>query len=577
MSFLWTYLKKYKIESVLAPLFKMLEAILELFVPLVVTRMIDVGIAGGSKPYLLRMGGMLLLQAAVGLLSSVTAQYFAAKAAIGCAADLRGALFRHINTLSYTELDTLGTSTLITRLTNDVNQVQVGVNMVLRLFLRSPFIVFGAMLMAFTVSVRAALVFVVAIPLLFAAVFGVMFFSLPLFKKIQTRLDRVTLLTRENLSGIRVIRAFNREPQEVAAFNETTGELAGLQMRVGRVSALLNPVTYVVLNLAIVAILWQGGRAVQTGALTQGAVVALVNYMSQILVELIKLSNLIVTINKSAACEKRLAAVMEEQTSMTFPAADAAPIENAPAVAFAHVDFRYKNAKAPALEDITFQIEQGQTVGVIGATGAGKSTLTSLIPRFYDCTAGTVRLFGRDVREYTQETLRRMVAVVPQKNVLFHGTLQENLRWGNETASAEVLLLAMRTAQGEDVIAAKGDADFMIEQDGRNLSGGQKQRIAIARALVKRAPVLILDDSMSALDFATDARLRKAIRESTKNTTVFLVSQRVTTVKNADVILVLEDGAIVGTGTHESLIETCAEYREICLSQLSAEEVTRHG
>ena len=577
MSGILRYLKKYKKESVLAPLFKMTEAILELFVPLVVSRIIDIGIPNGSKGYILKMGGLLFALAAVGLACSVTAQFFAAKAAIGCGTDLRNDLFRHINRFSYSEIDSFGTSTLVTRLTNDVSQVQTGVNMVLRLFLRSPFIVFGAMIMAFTIDTKAALIFVIAIPLLFAVVFGIMFISIPVFKKIQSKLDRITLITRENLSGVRVIRAFNQEEKEEEAFNKTAGEMQQLQMFAGRISALLNPVTYVILNLATAALIWKGAISVNAGILTQGAVVALVNYMSQILVELIKLSNLIVTMNKAAACFKRVDCVLDESPDMEYPEKSAEKEENGYAVEFKDVDFYYSRSKEPSLEKLNFKIKKGTTVGIIGATGAGKSTLVNLIPRFYDCTNGEVLLFGQNVKNYTKEDINSLTAVVPQKSVLFKGTLKENIRFGKEDAADDEILDAMNLAQGEDIIKAKGGLDFEIEQDGRNLSGGQKQRIAIARAIVKKAPVLILDDSMSALDFATDARLRAALKEIPKETTVFIVSQRASTVKNADIIIVLDDGRLAGIGTDEELFDSCGEYREICLSQLSGEEAQING
>lgn len=577
MSEITAYLKKYKKESILAPLFKMTEAILELLVPLVVSKIIDIGIPGGDKSYIFKTGGLLFAIAAAGLLCSVTAQYFAAKAAIGCGTDLRNALFRHINTFSFSEIDSFGTSTLITRLTNDVTQVQTGINMTLRLFLRSPFIVFGAMIMAFTIDVKAALVFAVAIPVLFAVVFGIMFLSVPVFKKIQSKLDRITLLTRENLSGVRVIRAFNREQKEEEDFSETASQLQKLQIFAGRISALLNPVTYVILNLAAAALILKGAISVNAGALTQGAVVALVNYMSQILVELIKLSNLVVTMNKAAACFKRVNAVLDQKTDMEYPEKSGEPKDPECAVEFKDVDFYYSRSKEPSLEKISFKIKKGMTVGIIGATGSGKSTLVNLIPRFYDCADGEVLLFGQNVKSYTKEDLTSLVAVVPQKSALFKGSLKDNVRLGKEDADDEEIIKAMRVAQGEDIIKVKGGIDFEIEQDGKNLSGGQKQRITIARAVVKNAPVLILDDSMSALDFATDARLRKALKENTKDSTVFIVSQRASTVKSADVIIVLDDGKIAGIGTDKELLDSCDEYREICLSQSSDEEAKING
>ena len=575
MKQIFTYLKHYKKESFFAPFFKMLEACLELIVPLIVTEIIDVGIGSADKPYVYKMGLVLLALGVAGLISSVTAQFFAAKAAIGCSTEMRNALFAHINRFSFSDIDSVGTSALITRLTNDINQVQTGVNMVLRLFLRSPFIVFGSMIMAFTIDVKSALVFTVVIPLLFAVVFGVMFLSIPMFKKIQDSLDKITRLTRENLSGVRVIRAFNRQKKEVEDFESASDFLTKLQIFVGRISALLNPVTYVILNLGIIAVLSRGASRVYSGALTQGAVVALVNYMSQILVELVKLSNLIVTMNKATACSKRIEAVFSQQPDMEYPETDADIKESEFAVEFKNVSFAYKGAKESSVEDISFRAEKGSTVGIIGSTGSGKSTLINLIPRFYDCTDGEVFLFGSDVRSYTKSQLEKLIAVVPQKSVLFSGSIKENLLFGNENASDEDIINAVRIAQAEDVVNSKdGGLDYMIEQDGKNLSGGQKQRLAIARALVKKSPVLILDDSMSALDFATDAKLRAALNKQADGTTVFIVSQRVSTVRNADMILVMDDGRIAGIGRHDDLAESCEEYREICLSQLSEKEVS---
>ena len=574
MKLILRYLKHYKKESFFAPFFKMLEACLELLVPLIVTRIIDFGIGSSDKQYIYKMGGVLIALGITGLISSVTAQYFAAKAAIGCSAEMRNGLFSHINSFSFSNIDSVGTSALITRLTNDINQVQTGINMVLRLFLRSPFIVFGSMIMAFTIDVKSALVFAAAIPMLFAVVFGIMFISIPLFKKIQNSLEKITLLTRENLLGVRVIRAFNREKKETEDFENSTAALVKLQMFAGRISALLNPLTYVILNLAVIAVLYKGGGAVFSGRLTQGAVVALVNYMSQILVELVKLSNLIVTMNKSAACSKRIEAVFEIEPEMSYPQNEAEISENAPAVEFKNVDFFYKSSKEAALESITFRAEKGSVVGIIGSTGSGKSTLINLIPRFYDCTDGEVLLFGRNVKEYTKAQLEKLIAVVPQRSVLFSGSIRDNLLVGCETATESDMLEAIKTAQAEDVVFSKdGGLDYIIEQDGKNLSGGQKQRLAIARAVVKKSPVLILDDSMSALDFATDAKLRAALKNQLGGTTVFIVSQRVSTVRNADKILVMDDGQLAGAGTHDELFEACAEYREICLSQLSEKEV----
>ena len=574
MKLILRYIKHYKKESILAPFFKMLEACLELLVPLIVTEIIDSGIENSDKQYIYKMGGVLIALGVTGLISSVTAQYFAAKAAIGCASDMRNGLFSHINSLSFSNIDSVGTSALITRLTNDINQVQTGINMVLRLFLRSPFIVFGSMIMAFTIDVKCALVFAAAIPMLFAVVFGIMFVSIPLFKKIQLSLEKITLLTRENLLGVRVIRAFNRERKETENFENATSALVKLQIFAGRISALLNPLTYVILNLAVIAVLYKGGGAVYSGRLTQGAVVALVNYMSQILVELVKLSNLIVTMNKSAACSKRIEAVFEIEPEMSYPQNEAEFSESAPTVEFKNVSFFYKSSKEAALENITFRAEKGSVVGIIGSTGSGKSTLINLIPRFYDCTDGEVLLFGRNVKDCTKAQLEKLIAVVPQRSVLFSGSIRDNLLVGCETATESDMLEAIKTAQAEDVVFSKdGGLDYIIEQDGKNLSGGQKQRLAIARAVVKKSPVLILDDSMSALDFATDARLRAALKNQLGDTTVFIVSQRVSTVRNADKILVMDDGQLAGAGTHDELFEKCAEYREICLSQLSEKEV----
>ena len=572
------YLKGYIKESILAPLFKCFEACLELFVPLVVTKIIDIGIPSGDKPYIYKMGFLLLALGIAGLISSVTAQYFAAKAAIGFGTGVRNDLFRHINSFTFTEIDSAGVSTLITRLTNDVNQVQTGVNMVLRLFLRSPFIVFGAMIMAFTIDVKTALIFVAAIPLLFAVVFGIMFLSVPIYKKVQSSLDKITGITRENLSGVRVIRAFNRQGKEIEDFNKSTGELTRLQLFVGRISSLLNPVTYVILNLAVAAIIWVGGGKVYSGALTQGLVVALVNYMMQILVELIKLSNLVVTINKSLACANRISAVFDEKPSLVYPEKDTAQKDGDIAVRFNNVSFSYKNAKEPSVENISFEIKKGQRVGIIGPTGSGKTTLINLIPRLYDCTEGSVELMGKDVKAYTRESLLKKVSVVAQNTVLFKGTLRDNLRRGREDATDEEMMKALELAQGLDIVKAKGQGlDFEIEQGGKNLSGGQRQRISIARSLVKKSDVYIFDDSMSALDFATDARLRRAINGSLDCSAVIIVSQRVSSVKNSDLIIVMDDGHAVGTGTHEQLINECEVYKEICLSQLSDGEGNANG
>ncbi len=574
MKHIFAYLKNYKKECFSAPFFKMLEACLELFVPLVVTKIIDSGIGGSDKGFIYKAGLMLLALGTAGLISSVTAQFFAAKAAIGCGTEMRNALFSHINRFSFSDIDSIGTSAIITRLTNDINQVQTGVNMVLRLFLRSPFIVFGSMIMAFTIDVKSALVFTVAIPLLFAVVFGIMFLSIPVFKKIQASLDNITMLTRENLSGVRVIRAFNREDKETADFKNASDKLTRLQISVGRISALLNPLTYVILNFSIIAVLNTGAGRVYSGNLTQGEVVALVNYMSQILVELVKLSNLIVTMNKAAACSKRIESVFSVSPDMEYPQNDTEIKSAEKAVEFRNVSFGYKGSKEKSLENISFSVLSGTTAGIIGATGSGKSTLINLITRFYDCTDGEILLFGRNVKKYTKSQLEKLIAVVPQKSVLFSGTIKDNLLIGNEKATENEMLEAVKIAQAEEfILSEEGGFDYMIEQDGKNLSGGQKQRLTIARALVKQSPVLILDDSMSALDFATDARLRIALKENFRDTTAFIVSQRVSTVRTADIILVMDDGRLSGIGTHDELLKTCEEYREICLSQLSEKEV----
>lgn len=576
------YLSSYKVESILGPLFKMLEASFELFVPLVVARMIDVGIKQRDTAYLLRMGGLLILLGIIGLTCSLTAQYFAAKASVSAATCLRNDLFSHISHLSYSEIDTVGTSTLITRMTSDINQVQTGINMVLRLFLRSPFVVFGAMIMAFTVDVQAAIAFVVVIPLLSVVVFGILLISMPLYKKVQKQLDQVMLTTRENLLGVRVIRAFNRQKSETARFEEENGLLVRFQVFVGKISALLNPVTYIMINFAIIAVIRVGASQVDAGVITQGKVIALVNYMSQILVELIKLANLIIIISKSIACMNRVDTVFQMKPSIQEK--DNAKAEGTPSsdtqdkVVFEHVSFLYAGAKEESLSEIDFSVRKGETIGIIGGTGSGKSTVVNLIPRFYDAASGRVCLDGQDVRDYPLEVLRKKIGVVPQKAVLFKGSLRENMQWGKKDASDEEIYHALDIAQAREFVDDKGKGlDLAIEQGGRNLSGGQKQRLTIARALVRRPEILILDDSASALDFATDARLRKAIKEHTGEMTVFLVSQRAATIRNADQILVLDDGKLAGKGTHKELLNHCELYREICLSQLSKEEVERDG
>lgn len=573
------YLKNYKLESVMGPLFKMLEASFELFVPIVMANIIDAGIKNADSLYIWKMCGILILLAVIGLTCSITAQYFSAKAAVGFGTALRNDLFRHINCLSYREIDTIGTSTLITRMTSDINQVQSGVNLVLRLFLRSPFIVFGAMIMAFRVNVKAAMIFVVTIPLLSVVVFGILLISMPLYKKVQKQLDRVLLTTRENLLGVRVVRAFNRQKDEMEKFGEENGLLVKSQVFVGKISALMNPVTYVIVNAATIALIWTGAWQVEDGIITQGEVVALVNYMSQILVELVKLANLIITISKSLACANRISAVFEETASIKEKKDAMLPKteENAPKVVFDSMDFTYAGASEHALSDISFTARKGQTIGIIGGTGSGKSTLVNLIPRFYDTTKGTVLVDGVDVKDLPLQTLREKFGIVPQKAVLFKGTLRENMRWGKPDATDEEIYQALDIAQAREFVDSKKEGlDFMIQQGGKNLSGGQRQRLTIARALVRNPEILILDDSASALDFATDAALRKAIRENTKDMTVFLVSQRATTIKNADLILVLDDGKLVGKGTHRELLKNCEVYREICFSQLSEKEVLEH-
>lgn len=569
------FLKDYKKESVIAPLFKMLEAIFELIVPLVVAQIIDIGIASGDTEYILGRCGILVLLAIIGLVCAISAQFFAAKAAVGFASKLRSALFAHIQKLSYADLDEIGTSTLITRMTSDVNQLQSGVNMVLRLFMRSPFVVFGAMIMAFTVNVEAAFVFVVTIPLLSVVVFGVMLITMPLYKKVQAALDSVLGKTRENLSGVRVIRAFHKEEQEIKEFNEGNEVLTEVQLLVGRISALMNPVTLVIVNVATLIIIWLGAGQVFEGILTQGEVVALVNYMSQILVELVKLANLIILITKAVACGNRVADVFEKEPTIRETVKDTVlhVAEVAPLVEFADVSFAYSKDADTALKNISFKAEKGQIIGIIGGTGAGKSTLVNLIPRFYDVKNGLVKVAGVDVKEYSLEQLRNMVGVVPQKAVLFHGTIAENLRWGNEEATEEELWHALNLAQASDVVKEKPEGfDYMVEQGGRNLSGGQRQRLTIARALVKNPDILILDDSASALDFATDAKLRASLSTIAEDRTIFIVSQRTSSIAHADEILVLEDGELVGVGKHEDLLTGCEVYREIYDSQFKQEE-----
>ncbi len=571
MKKLLVYLKDYKKETVFAPLFKMLEATFELFVPLVMAAIIDRGIANKDVPYVLRMGLVLVALGLIGLACSITAQYFAAKAAVGFSAKMKHALFEHIQSLSFTEIDTLGTSTMITRMTSDSNQVQNGVNMVLRLFLRSPFIVFGAMIMAFTIDVKAAFIFVVTIPLLSIVVFGIMMITMPMYKKVQANLDKVLESTRENLTGARVIRAFNKETEEIGNFEEENSALARMQLFVGKISALTNPVTYIIINAATVILLYTGAVRVDEGTITQGQVVALVNYMSQILVELVKLANLIITITKALACANRIQNVFEIQSSMEWEqqlTKMQGSAEKEYVVEFDHVCLTYSGAGGESLTDIDFKVKKGQTVGIIGGTGSGKSSLVNLIPRFYDATKGHVRIDGKDVREYTMEELRQKVGVVLQKAVLFQGTIRENLLWGKNNAADEELETAIEAAQAKEFVDQKdGRLDFRVAQAGRNLSGGQKQRLTIARALVGKPEILILDDSASALDYATDAALRKAIREMEGDMTVFIVSQRASSILYADQIIVLEDGEVAGIGTHSELLDTCGIYQEIYYSQ----------
>lgn len=571
---LLVYLKDYKKETVLGPMFKMLEASFELFVPLVIAAIIDVGVANQDKGYIMKMCLVLVVLAMIGLVSAITAQYYAAKAAVGFSTKLRHVLFKHIESLSFSEMDTVGTSTLITRMTSDINQVQNGVNLVLRLFLRSPFIVFGAMIMAFTIDVKAALVFVVTIPLLSIIVFGVMLVSIPLYKKVQAALDKVLGITRENLTGSRVIRAFNKEEDEKEHFFTANGALTKLQIYVGKISALMNPLTYIIINGAIVALVWTGALQVDAGYITQGEVIALVNYMSQILVELIKLANLIISVTKAIACGNRVQAVLELQPSIRNEALEdcVAACENREAVAFDHVSFTYAGAREEALTDIHFTAKRGETIGIIGGTGSGKSSVVNLIPRFYDATKGSVRVNGQDVKEFSVENLREKVGVVLQKAVLFKGSIRENMKWGNENATDEEIWKALEIAQAKEFVEAKeGGLDYFIEQGGKNLSGGQRQRLTIARAIVKQPEVLILDDSASALDFATDAKLRMAIREM-KNVTTFIVSQRAASIMHADQIVVLEDGEIVGLGTHDEMLASCEVYQEIYYSQFRKNE-----
>ena len=580
MKKLLIYLKAYRKEACLAPIFKMLEAVFELFVPLVIKGIIDYGIAAEDRAYCLRMGLLLLLLAVIGLAMATTAQWFSARAAAGFAAKIKQVLMEHIQKLSYTELDTIGTSTLITRMTSDVNQVQTGTNLVLRLFMRSPFIVFGSMIMAFTIDFKAAMIFVITIPLLSVVVFGIMLSSIPLYKKVQSQLDRVLGITRENLTGVRVIRAFNKEEEEISHFKTENEQFTRLQTFVGKISALMNPLTFVIVNSAILVLVWTGAWRVEGGILTQGAVVALVNYMSQILVELIKLADLIINITKAVACGNRIQKVLEVEPSMENGSKECIEEKRTPAnaVDFNHVSLTYSGAGAPSLTDIDLHVKTGQTFGIIGGTGSGKTSVVNLIPRFYDATQGNVLVFGKPVKEQDMESLRSQIAVVPQKAVLFAGTIRENMKWGKEDATDEEIMEALTIAQAAEVVQKKeGGLDAFVEQGGKNLSGGQRQRLTIARALVRKPRILILDDSASALDFATDAALRKTIREMKNAPTVFIVSQRTSSIRFADQILVLDDGKSVGVGTHDELLTTCSVYKEIYDSQYKKTDSKKSG
>ncbi len=566
------FLKDYKKESILSPLFKLLEASFELFVPLVMAAIIDTGIGNKDGGFILKMCGILILLAIVGLTCSITAQYFAAKAAVGFATKVRHALFDHIQKLSYTEMDTAGTDTMITRMTSDINQAQSGVNMVLRLFLRSPFIVFGAMIMAFTIDVKAALIFVVTIPVLSVVVFGIMIITIPLFRRVQASLDKVLGVTRENLTGSRVIRAFNKEQEEIADFDESNERLTDVQLFVGKISALMNPLTYIIINVALVILIWTGAIQVNIGKISQGEVVALVNYMSQILVELVKLANLIITVTKAIACGNRVQSIFEMETSLV-DGNGSKKEDTGYTVEFRNVSMRYKGAGADTLTGIDFKAKPGDTIGIIGGTGSGKSSVVNLIPRFYDVTEGQVMVDGMDVREYKITDLRDKIGIVPQKAVLFAGTVRSNLAWGKEDATEEEMQQALSVAQAAEVVDKKdGKLDAEVEQGGKNFSGGQKQRLTIARALVKQPEILIMDDSSSALDYATDAKLRQAIHNMPNRPTVFIVSQRAASIMYADKIIVLDDGTVAGTGTHEELLKDCSVYQEIYYSQFKRTE-----
>lgn len=573
MKQLMMYLKDYKKESILAPLFKLLEAFFELLVPLVMANIIDYGISNRNMGYIGKMGLLLLLLGVVGLASSITAQFFAAKAAVGFSTQLRQALFDHIEDLSFTDIDKAGTSTMITRMTSDVNQVQSGINMTLRLFLRSPIIVFGAMIMAFTIDVKCALIFVVAIPLLSVVVFGIILSTIPMYKKVQSKLDQVLGITRENLTGVRVIRAFHQEAKEADRFRENNEALSAMQIFVGKISACMNPVTYIIVNGAIIALIYTGAVQVNIGNLSQGEVVAIINYMNQILVELVKLANLIVTMTKALACAERVASVFDIGADAAYVGAQDQKLadkvdKSAPFLDFKHVSLTYQGAGAPTLQDMNFTVNRGDTVGIIGGTGSGKTSLVNLIPGFYPATEGEILLEGRDIRTMSDEELRGRIGVVPQKAVLFKGTIRSNLQWGKPDATEEEMWKALELAQASEVVDGKpGKLDATVAQNGKNFSGGQRQRLTIARALVRNPEILILDDSASALDYATDAKLRAAIRTLEDKTTTFIVSQRASTICHADKIIVLDDGEIAGMGTHDELLKDCTVYQEIYYSQ----------
>lgn len=573
MKKLLKYITEYRKECILGPLFKLLEACFDLTVPMVMAWLIDRGISQNNVPYIWKMGGLLLVLAAIGLTCSITAQYFAAKAAVGFATKLRHAVFAHIETLSFTEMDEAGTSMMITRMTSDINQVQSGTNLALRLFLRSPFIVFGAAVMAFTIDIKAALIFAVVIPLLAIVVFGIMLLTMPMYQKVQGHLDRLLGVTRQNLSGVRVIRAFNKEQAERESFGQENDQLTRMQLFVGRISALMNPVTYIMINGALVALIWTGAVRINMGTLSQGQIVALINYMSQILVELVKLANTIIMTTKCVACGNRVQALLEVQSSLKDGNIPFEETQKPALVEFDHVALAYKGAGEASLENITFTAEPGQTIGIIGGTGSGKTSLVHMIPRFYDATDGCVRINGQDVKSYSLEELRQHIGIVMQKAVLFHGSIRDNIRWGNPEADDEMITEALELAQASEVVAGKPEGlDYEIEQGGRNLSGGQRQRFTIARALVRKPSILILDDSASALDFATDAKLRKALSGLKNTSTIFIVSQRTSSIQQADKILVLDDGQLVGMGSHEELLKDCDVYKEIYDSQFKKPE-----